>query len=477
MRLMPAETITILQSHVTIGDPHTATDNKERLTLQLAVVEPLVRVDQTGAYAPLLADRWQITADGCTWTFYLRPNVEFHDGAPLQAADVVASIARACDPNLGGELGTGGLYHRYLHDTTVVAVDAATVQLVTAAPMADLLDLLVEIPIVPRHTLDAMPQTLIGSGPYRLLESTADRVVMARFDRYWGGPPPFQTITWLKEADGQRRVARLLAGEVDLVSKVPLAQRRIVADDPRTTLRVAPDSVCVAFLCNAQRGVCTDRRVRQALNYALDRPRITVELMGDSATLLAGPLMGLHLGYDPAVAPYPYDPAQARRLLAEAGYAAGMTLVLDIPTRLPDEAPRLAALMAESYAAVGISTEIRPFDDRPAYADLVKHKQIDDACCFDSSPLSTFRTLREKFHSGVRGPWWQGYANPQVDALLDEAQHTMDRVTRRQIYRRAYRLLHEDAPWIFLYSPTLAWGVGPRLAGLTVSYDAVIHLG
>jgi len=476
MSVQPSEPLTILQSHVTLGDPHTATDNKERLSLQRAVVEALVQVDRQGDYAPLLAERWSVEREGCQWIFHLRPHVEFHDGTQLQAADVVASIARACDPDLGGELGTGGLYHRYLHDAVVTAPNAHTVQLTTAEPMADLLDLLVEIPILPRHALDAMPQTLIGSGPYRLLEAKAEQVVMARFDRYWAGAPPFPRIVWHKEANGHARVARLLADEVDLISKVPLAARSLVTERAQTMLHVAQDSVCVAFLCNAQRGVCVDRRVRQALNYALDRERVARAFAGDDAELLAGPLTRLHLGYDPAIAPYPYDPARAQALLNEAGWGDGMQLVLDIPDTLPDEAPQLAALMADDYRAIGIATEIRTFHDRPAYAEMVKAKQIDDACCFDSSPLSTFRTLREKFHSGIQGPWWQGYANAEVDTLLDQAQRTVDRFVRQQVYRRAYRILHEDAPWIFLYSPSLAWGAGPRAAGLGVSYDAVIQL-
>ena len=107
---------------------------------------------------------------------------------------------------------------------------------------------------------------------------------------------------------------------------------------------------------------------------------------------------------------------------------------------------------------------------------MVKAKAIDDACCFDSSPMSTFRPLREKFHAGIRGAWWQGYANPEVDGLLDQAQRTIDQAKRQQIYRRAYRIIRDDAPWIFLYSPTLAWGVGPRFRGWQPTRDALIQL-
>lgn len=475
MTLQPTDQLTILQTHVRIGDPHTASDNNERLNLQTALLEALVRLEEEGDYAPLLAKAWHVEADGCTWIFQLRPHVLFHNGELLDAQDVVACVARACDPSLGGELGTDGLYYNYLHAMAVTALDNLTVQMVTATPIADLLDLLVEIPILPRGTLPAMPQTLIGSGPYRLVEANNDSVVMAAFDEYWGGKPPVRTLHWRAEPDAQRRADALRTGQADLITKVPLSQRQLIAADPNLTLHVAQGSVCVAFLCNAQTGVCTERRVRQALNYALDVDAIMAELMAGTAELLNGPLTSLHLGHDPATPRYPYDPLQAKALLAAAGYGEGMTLVLDVPTTLPDEAVRLAELMAGYYAAVGVRTEIKRFTDRPAYANMVKNKGIHDACCFDSSPLSTFRPLREKFHSGIRGPWWQGYANPAVDGLLDQAQRTMDIPARQQIYRQAYRIIRDDAAWIFLYSPTLAWGAGPRLAGLCPTRDGLIR--
>lgn len=161
--------------------------------------------------------------------------------------------------------------------------------------------------------------------------------------------------------------------------------------------------------------------------------------------------------------------------MAESGWGSGMRVVLDVPSILPDEAPRLARCMAEQYGEVGITTEVREFSDRPGYAEMVRAKQIDDACCFDSSPLSTYRVLREKFHSRLRGPWWQGYASPEVDTLIEKAQATVDVARRRDIYHRAYRLIREDAPWIFLYAPTISWGVGQRARGWSASVDGLVR--
>ena len=113
--------------------------------------------------------------------------------------------------------------------------------------------------------------------------------------------------------------------------------------------------------------MCVDKRVRQALNYALDVQELINTIMDGAALPLNGPLTPLHFGYDP-VEPFPHDPAKARALLAEAGHEDGIQLVLDVPTVLPDEATELARLMASQFAEVGIDTEVREFTDRPAYA-------------------------------------------------------------------------------------------------------------
>lgn len=476
MVLQSTEKLTVLQTHVPIADPHISSDKKDRLSILFALYEALVRLDLHGNFIPSLAEHWNLADDSCTWTFKLRQNVRCHNGEILNSQDVVDSIKRACDPTLGGDLGTEGLYYSYLKGMMIEALDEQTVQLVTARPMADLLDLIVDIPIVPQVALAGLPNNPVGSGPYRLIEASSDLVVMDAFDQYWGGRPPVGRVFWRAEPDPQRRVEKLLAGEVDLVTHVPLEHQQTVKESTAAELVVAPSSVCAVFMCNAQAGVCVDKRVRQALNYALDMAAIIDEVMGRMAEPLNGPLTALHFGYDPDTSPYPYDPNKARALLAEAGYGDGMKLVLNVPTVLPDEATHLARLMADHYARVGIITEIKEVSDRPRYATMVKAKQIDDACCFDSSPLSTFRPLREKFHSGIRGPWWQGYINPEVDKLLDQAQATPGTAERQKIYRQAYRLIRDDAPWIFFYSPTLAWGVGLRARGWKPTIDGIVKL-
>jgi ABC-type transport system substrate-binding protein len=365
------------------------------------------------------------------------------------------------------------VYSSYLDGAELRALDRYTVEIKTAEPMADLLDLIVDLPIVPQGALAGLPDKAIGSGPYRLVEASDDLVVVEAYADHWGGRPNMDELLWRGVPDPQQRVAELLAEKADIVSDLLPENCRPIHDSAEAEVVSAQSTVCAIFICNISTGVCSDRRVRKALNYALDVEELVGTIMHGAARPLNGPLTPQHFGYDP-VAPYPHDPNKAKDLLAEAGHASGIELVLDVPSTLPDEATVLAQLMAKQFARAGIKTEIREFSDRPAYAEMVRDKQMGDAACFDSSPLSTYRILREKLHSGVAGPWWQGYTNPAVDTLLDKARATCDLTQRRDLYREAYRFISDDAPWIFLYNPTLFWGVGPHAQDFAPRIEGLI---
>ncbi len=471
------DSLTILQSSVALPDPHILSDAREGLNLLAAVYDSLIRYTGPEEFGPALAEAWELAPDARTWTFHLRTGVRFHNGEALTAADVVASIERARSPQLGGSYGTDGVFRSYVAAATVTAIDDRTIRIATDEPSAYLLDLLVYLPIAPRGTLDQLPARHIGSGPFRIINATPQAVTMEAFAQSWHGAPQAQRLTWLREPDHERRIARLLAGEADLATKVTPEGLRTLHGSSAARAMTAPNATCIIFLCNLHSGVCTDRRVRQALNHALDVPRMIAELFDGEAALLHGPFTALHRAYDPSSQPYTYDPDRARQLLAEAGYPAGLTITVDIPTTMPDEARALARYMVEQYPLAGIQVTIREHTDRVAYAYMVRDKQIGDLCLFDSSPQSTYRVLREKLHSGVAGPWWQGYANAEVDRLTDESRSTVDEQARTRLFQHAFTITRDDAPWVYLYAPHAAWAVGPRLAEWQPDNDGIIRFG
>jgi peptide/nickel transport system substrate-binding protein len=455
----PWDKVTVFQSSVSLGDPHIVSDSVNRLSIIFSVYEALVKQDNEGIYQPSLAESWVVGEDARTWTFNLRSGVKFHNGESLSAKDVVATLGRVLDPKIGGAFGTQGVYISYIGTAEISALDDLKVQIVTEEPMADLLDLVVAMPISPESELDKLPHEYVGSGPYKTAEQNETRTILEAHDEYWGKAPAYREIHWIAERDSEKRVDALLRGDADVASGIGVKGKERIAKNGGALFHELDSGLCIIFMLNSQKGPCRDLRVRQALNYALDVDKIIDEVRNGAATPLNGYLTPHHFGYNPETPVYPYDPQKARSLLADAGYSDGLNLVFDIPSVMPNEAPELTRMMVQQYNQVGISVEVIEHQDRAAYAEMVREKNINDACCFDSSPRSTYRVLREKIQSTLRGPWWQGYENQQVNALIEQAQATVSDTERQKIYQQIYSIIRDDAPWVFLYRPTNYWGV------------------
>ena len=463
----------ILQPTLTLADPHICSDQKDRLNIYTAIFDTLVRRDLDGIFVPQLAKSWQVSADAKRWTFELREDVIFHNGDRFSADDVVASITRACDPAVGGEMGTEGVWASYLGDATLTAIDRHTFEMHLTLPMADLCELLMAIPIMPKGVLSDVPGVLIGSGPYQLAGYRKNSVLLEPFKRSVVRQPSYsEAIIFEAEPDEAKRLAAFKAGKADLVSK--LSQQSVAELGEQTEAHKS--NLCVAMLINCSYGPGVDKRIRQALNYATNVQAMIDAAHNGAASPLNGPLTAVHFGCDPSIPPFPYDPDKARELVNAAkadGYDG--KLDIDIPMVLPDESPLLGEMISKDLAAVGIEVKLHHYEDRPAYAHMVKDKRIHDVCCFDSSPLSTYRVLREKINSDVAGPWWQGYDNPEVNQLLDKASESVDDDARQAIYHQAYQQMHDDAPWIFLYRPTIFWGIGPKVPKYAVSPEGLLR--
>jgi peptide/nickel transport system substrate-binding protein len=451
-------------------------DSTNRRSIIYSIYESLVRLDAEGNYQPALAERWVVGQDTRQWTFFLRDGVKFHDGDILDAEDVVATLGRVLDPAIGGAFGTQGVYLSYLEKAEISALGRQRVRITTEEPMADLLDLVVAMPISPKGALGKLPQEHVGSGPYRVAEQTGTSTTLARFDEYWGKAPAYSEIRWVAEPEPAKRVDALASGRADIAANIGKGGAQRLKSTEAGTVFEHDSGLCIIFMLNASRGACQDVRVRQALNYALDVDEIIAEIKGGAAKRLNGYLTPHHFGYNPDTPAYPHDPKKARALLAEAGHGDGLELTFDIPSVMPDEAPRLVELMAKQYAAVGISLKVVEQRDRAAYSEMVREKRIHDAACFDSSPRSTYRVLREKLHSSLRGPWWQGYRNEKVDALIEQAEATFSDPERRKIYQDIYSMVTNDAPWIFLYRPTTYWGVRETLKDWKPRADGLLLL-
>ena len=214
--------ITVIQSSVSIGDPHIVSDSANRNGIIYSIYEALVKLDHEGNFQPSLAESWSVAEDSRTWTFNLRSGVMFHNGEILTADDVVATLGRVLDPTIGGAFGTQGVYISYLGNAKISAIDENKVQIITEEPMADLLDLVVAMPICPKSELSKLPQEYVGSGPYTIVEQTDNKLVMKAHDEYWGKTPTYKEIVWKDESNSKKNIEALINGQADLISGISI---------------------------------------------------------------------------------------------------------------------------------------------------------------------------------------------------------------------------------------------------------------
>ncbi len=470
-----SQSVTIAQARLMLSEPHDCSDSNDLLTIFHAVFDTLIRrVGQD--FAPHLAERWDLSADARTWTFHLRAGVTFHDGTPCDADAVRQSLIRMARQDKGHSLGSPAVWRQYLGGAEIDVSDARTVVVRLAEPMADLLDVLEQGFIVapssfPAHDAGRHDQP-VGSGPYRIVSASAEEIRAQGVEGHFAGTPENAVLVWRREPDPAERLALLMAGEVQIADALDFHASKALEGTAAVHLEYL-SPVAIIYLLNAARGPLSDARVRLALSLAVDRPALIEDVVSGAAQPLLGFVSPAHYGAGDGAGPA-RDLTTARALLAEAGYADGLTLEVDCPTRLPDEAERLTACFGAQLADIGVRLEVHLHQDREAYAHIVRRKEIRDLCVFDSSPMSTFRVLYEKIDGRVRGAWWQGFHNPAVEALIDRGRVTANRDQRAAIYAEAYAELQRDPPWLTLYNPTRVIGLAGTHPDFTMPADGVI---
>lgn len=466
----------ILQKSVDLRDPHDCTDSGDALALLDAVFAAPVRRRAGGGYAPSLAESWTVSPDARHWTLTLRPDLSFHDGRRLDAAAMAASIERMKRPDVGATLGAPAVWGQYLAGAEIRAVDPRTVSIAAVEPLADLLEILVSAYAVPPEVDEpGFRERPIGSGPYRVETMRPGAEVRLAAAGWSGGPLANPRLTFRSEPDADRRAEAVAAGEAALATRLRASRHRSGVEEAGRFWTGFTDPTAIIFLLNAATGPCADPRVRRALTLAVDRTDLIARVLDGDGEMLTGFVSAAHFGAAPSSGD-PHDPEAARALLAEAGYGAGLSLILDTPTRLPDEAQALSAAFAAQLAPLGVEVSARITEDRVAYAEKVRDKGIGDICVFDSSPMSTFRVLYEKIDSRVAGSWWQGYANPKAEDLLDAARRTTDDAARAVLYGDAYRALQADPAWVPLYHHSLGVGAAVPMPVSPVRDDGVLDV-
>ena len=449
-------------------DPHVVTAlNDFRILVNL--YEGLARFgDGTLEPEPALAERWEISADGLRYRFHLRRGVRFHDGTPFDAQAVAFNFARMRDPEHPFH-DTGPFPLAFFFDkiARVEVVDRHTVVFHLDEPFAPLLanlayptGLIVSPAAVRRHGRD-YGRHPAGTGPFRFVDWLPRRqVTLERHDDYWGEMARPQTLIFRPLTDPMTRVAELMAGGIDIVTELSPDNVALLRGDPRFTVHEQTGPHLWFLILNTRSGPLRDRRVRQAVNYAIDKQALVRHVLQDTASVAAGPVpRAFDWAYDDRLEPYPHDRERARKLLDEAGVTPGTVLRLLVPSSGSGMlAPvQMAAAIQGNLAEVGLAVEIETYEWNTFLAKVNRglEAQGDMAQMAwmtndpDTLPYLALRSAATPEQGGFNSGY---YENPRVDALIEAARTTTDRERRAALYRELQRVVHADAPWAFVAS-------------------------
>jgi peptide/nickel transport system substrate-binding protein len=421
-----------------------------------------------------------------TYEFHLRDGVHFHDGSVMTAEDVKFTFERVLRGKIGG---LANPRKDLLGPMTRIDIaDPHTVRFVLSTPWPLLPAMLpfqeiVSEAFVKKVGDDGMVSQENGTGPFRLKQWVrGDRIVMERFPDYYGGSPTIPPVGPAKVdqviykvmPDNASRVAALLADDLDIINNLPVTSINQVRNNPSAEVMAVNGTRTFFLAINNAKPPFTDVRVRRALNEAVDRKLIIARLMNGLATPLNGVLSPDAFGFNPDLPDYPYDPAGAKALLAQAG-VNNLSLTIDTDGASKDIAEAIASMMTRS----GISAKVQVWETAvivPIWAGAAKRADHDlFFTSWGNASLDPSDIMMPAVHGGGRGNR-AGYENKEVDALLDQAEVETDQAKRRAIYLKVQQMVHDDAPWVFLWLPQDVYGVSKRLQGFKPSADGKIYL-
>jgi peptide/nickel transport system substrate-binding protein len=452
----------LLAEPVTMDPPQITDLNSTRVIKRM--FEGLT-AQELGTYriVPGLAERWDISRDGLLYTFHLRPNVKFHDGTPLTAEAVKFCFDRQM--NEQGPFYKTGTYpyvKGFLGNVAgVEVVNPSTVQIRLKSPLTPFLQYLAH------HSLYVYsPEALkkwgkdvvkhpVGTGPFKLETwEPGVKVVLTRNDEYWGGAPKIRQAIYVPIIEAQARLSAIKTGEIDLTMDVPPDSLDDLRKDPNIVVAETNSSAVWYVVLNTRHSILKDRRVRQALNYAVNKEAIIRDILKGTAIVAVSPLSPVYGPYaEPGVPRYPYDPEKAKALLKEAGHPNGFDVTFVVPEsgsgmQSPVE---MGTVIQANLAAVGVRAKIQTMEwgaylkkylDGPDMAEMSWNPSIGDPDHMMYMLLSSDR-FPPAFNAGF-------YQNQKVDELLRKARTTIDEKERVLLYREAQKLVTEDAPWIIV---------------------------
>jgi len=446
------------------------------------VFDTLVAQDENQQLVPGLAESWE-PIDDTTWEFKLREDVQFHDGTPFNADDVIFTFERA--PEVPNSPSSFALYTK---GKSLTKVDDHTIHISTAEPYPLMPNDVSTIFIISKESAEGATtgdynsgEAAIGTGPYRFVEWVpGDRIVIEKDPNYWGEEPQFDRVTFRPISSPPARVAALLAGDVDMIDQVPTPDIERLQQEPDINVAQGVSNRLIylhmdqfredsPYMTGVEKNPLLDGDVRKAISLGINREAI-VESVMEGVAIPAGQLLPEgFFGRSPNLEPDPYDPERAQEMLAAAGYPDGFGLTLHSPNDRYINDAEIAQAIGQLLTRIGIQTQVETLPQN-VYFSRASTGGPDSTPEFSfilvgwgsgtgeaSSPLKSLLATFDR-EAGMGASNRGRYSNPEVDRLIQEALATVDDTAREKLLATATDLaIGQDQGIIPLHYQVNTW--------------------
>ncbi len=429
------------------------------LTVGRQIFDQLVTKDPvSGDYKPSLATKWEVP-DPQTWVFTLRPDVKFHDGTPLTSADVKATLDRITQQK-------GPIQPLWGTLDTVETPDPLTARMKFKAPIGTVLASAALMHILPAAKLnqDSFYTKPIGSGPFKVTEfKPDDSLTLEANTSYWGGAPGLQTLIFRIIPEVTARLTAVETGEIDLTWTIPPDQLPKLKQNQNLTVAPSLSYTYYFVWMNSARAPFMDKRVRQAMLYAVDVDSMVKNLLSGIGTRSQAPIPASVFGFAPQT-PYAYDPAKAKQLLADAGYKQGPEIDMHWTITGGPQIQAIADTLVSYWNAVGV--KVKSNQQEPAIW-LDKNVKLDWDMQLQTNQVLTGDadfTLRRLYIASANR---NGFGDPALDKDLLDAAGAADQKQRASLYADANKIIWDNAVGLFPFDLTENYVYSKKISGFT----------
>ncbi len=434
--------------------------------------------DPDGNLNARLATKHEVSEDGLTWTIHLRQGVKFSDGTDFNADAVKLTWDRILDPKMRVPLRFAvGMVQE------CTKIDDYTVVLKLKypfAPLAPTLSMALVSPISPAAIAkygEDVRQNPVGAGPYILQEWVkGDRIVMVRNENYWGEKPTVAKIVWKVVPEASTREAMLRAGQIQICYKPLPSNVAALQADPNIRLEMPLDTRTIFMGLNCQKGVTTDKKVRLAFNYAVDKKAIVKKILFGTAEPMDGPVSPKVFGYFRMEQQYDYNPEKAKQLLKEANFDFSKTVQMRTPNGRYLFDKQVSEAVQAYLQAIGVKVELRTYDWPTYVAGLLKPLAETELEVFllgwGPLILDADMGLYGQFTCEVNPPKGLGsafYCNPEYDAIMKASRQEQDPEKRLALLKKASEIVWADSPWLWLHVEKFVLAYSSKIKGMVVT--------